>query len=462
MNRAALSISAAGLAVIGLGLWYQTVQGRERDYRGLIRAGDAALQAGQASPAIEAFSNAIYLRSDSMLGHLRRGEAYELTGDLDAAARDFQTASTLDAAATRPLEALGDLRYRQERFRRAAEMYEQFLTLDDRSVIVLRKLALARYRDGDLDKTMDALEKIGRVGARRAEDEYLLGLCRRDRGQMIDAIKAFEQAIKLAPTMIPAREELSDLYGAAGRTSERLEQLRVLAGFEGDRASRHVALALTYARSGREEIAVEILRDALDRTSDRAQIYGAIGRIWLESNAGRPDPATLKKAIEALERVAPTTSATSENLTLYGHALLLNGQVENAERILQQATQRFPVDPSAFLEFASAAERLGHLHQARTALLQYGALTTNDHALAVRAGRIGAISLKLNEAQTAAAWLRRAQAALPDDLNVLTPLAEALARTGDRAGARSAALRGLRLDPTSVALRSVEIRTRDY
>jgi hypothetical protein len=50
---------------------------------------------------------------------------------------------------------------------------------------------------------------------------------------------------------------------------------------------------------------------------------------------------------------------------------------------------------------------------------------------------------------------------MPDDTRVLTPLAEALFRSGDLAGARTTALHGLDREPTSGALRSVEIRTRN-
>jgi Flp pilus assembly protein TadD len=79
----------------------------------------------------------------------------------------------------------------------------------------------------------------------------------------------------------------------------------------------------------------------------------------------------------------------------------------------------------------------------------------------VRARRIGVLSLRLNEPKTAVLWLRRAEAATPDDTSVLAPLADALFRVGDRVAARTTAERGLKLEPTNVALRNVELKTRD-
>ncbi len=461
MKRTAALLGLLLLAAVWVGLAYLEAVARERDYRNLINSGDAALQEDQTFQAIEAYSNAIYLRPDSMLAHLRRGETYQRRGDLEAAARDFQGAADLDPSATRPLEELGDVRYKQERFRRAAETYEHVLRLNDRSSGVARKLALARYRDGNLDGAMTALTQAAATGKRLPDDYYLLGVCLRDRQRWREAAAAFEQAVSLAPGLIPPREELADLYAVLARPADEVEQLQVLAGLDRDHPERQVALGLAYARTGRVELAVDTLRSALERAPDRTQIYGAIGRIWLDTSQARNDPSALSKALEALERVATTAGATSDILTLYGRALLIVGQSENAERVLKQATERFPVDAQAFLEYATAAERRGRTQEARTALVQYGALVSDERNPAVRARRIGVLSLRLNEPKTAVLWLRRAEEATPDDTSVLAPLAEALFRVGDRVAARTTAERGLKLEPTSVALRNVELKTRD-
>src|SRR5438128_8537724 len=99
---------------------------RDRDYRALLARGDSALRDEQAFGAIEAFSGAIALRPDSMLAHLRRGETYHRRGDrgdLEQAVRDFRTAASLDPAATRPLEELGDVLFELQRYGLAADAY---------------------------------------------------------------------------------------------------------------------------------------------------------------------------------------------------------------------------------------------------------------------------------------------------------------------------------------------------
>ena len=460
MKRTLGILSLLGLAAVWASLAYQGVTARERDYRTLLRTGDAAMLEDQTFAAVEAYSNAIYLRPDSMLAHLRRGETYQRRGDLVAAARDFRSAANLDPSATRPLEELGDVHYAQQYFRRAAETYEARLRLDDRSQAVNRKLALARYRDGNIDGAVTALEQTAKLGALLTDDYYLLGICLREKGQLKTAVDAFEKAVALSPGSIPAREELADLYAAAGRQADHLDQLQTLAGLDPQRAERKTALALAHAAAGQIDLAVEILRNTLESAPDRTHIYGAIGRVWLDVARLRTDRAALSKALEALERGATTAAATSEIMVLYGRALALDGQAEAAERVLLNATQRFPVDPSAFSEYAAIAERRGHLGDARAALIHYGALVSGDHELARRAQRLGALALRMNDPQAALIWLERAAETLSDDPALLAALADAQLRSGDPATARTTALRGLAKEPTSVALRTVELRTR--
>jgi tetratricopeptide (TPR) repeat protein len=310
-----------------------------------------------------------------MLAHLRRGESYLDRGELEAATRDFRKAAELDRTATRPLEALGDVLYRRGRFTRAADVYESRLRLDDRSEgadRVAYKLALARYRDGRLDDALAAIDQALDLDERLADAHYLRGICLRDRGRLKEAVAAFDRTLSISPGFIAAREELADVYAALGKTADHLEQLQLIAGLDRTHVERQVAVGLAHARAGRGELAVLTLGNALERTPDEPSIYGALGRVWLDMADVRPD--ALSKALDAIERVALTPSATSEVLTLYGRALIKADRPADAERALQQATERFPVDPQAFLLLAGVANARSRPEAARDALLAYQAL----------------------------------------------------------------------------------------
>jgi tetratricopeptide (TPR) repeat protein len=434
---------------------------RQRDYSALLTRGDTALRDDQTFGAIEAYSGAIALRPDSMLAYLRRGQTYQRggdRGDLDAAVRDFRRAAALDPTATRPLEALGDVLYQQQRYDRAADAYGRSAGLDDRSARVDYKLALAHYRNRAVDAALTALYEAVRLDDRMANAHYLLGMCLREKGRTAEALRAIERAVSLEPGFMPAREELADLYGAANRRAEQLEQLQVLAGLDRDRAERQVAVGMAHARRGHWDLAVLTLGGALERHPTEPDIYRALGQVWLERP--RDDPAFLSKAREALERAASSPSATSESLALYGRALLEAGETENAERTFQQATTRYPIDRSAFLLYASTAEKQNHLDSARNALIQYGSLVPNDADFVSRAARIASLSLRLNDAQTAVVWFERAASSSPNDVTLLAALADAQIRSGDRPAGQATLARALEKDPKNTQLLALARRGR--
>lgn len=459
MKRAIFVLAVLAFALAGGGAAYQAVA--QRNYSAQLTRGDNALRDDLAFNAIEAYSGAIALRPDSMLAYLRRGQTYQRRGDrgdLEAAARDFRTAARLDPSAPRPLEALGDVLFQSQQYPRAVAAYERCVKLDDRSARVGYKLALARYRDRDIEGAIAALRETVRLDDRQADAHYLLGLCLREQNRVPDAMRALEKALSLAPGLVPAREELADLYRALGRHSEELDQLQIIAGLDRDHVSRQVAIGLAHARAGHWDLAVLTLGGALERSPNEPEIYRALGKVWLERP--RDDRAFLSKAREALERVASSPAATSETLTLYGRALLQDGDVDGAEHALQQATLRFPIDPQALVLYASTAERQSHLEPARQALIQYGGLTSNDVDFVPRAARIASLSLRLNDAETAVRWLTQATAASPNDVRLMTALADAQFRAGQRPAAQATIARALEKEPQNPVLLSLARRAR--
>jgi tetratricopeptide (TPR) repeat protein len=448
------------LAAVGAAVAYQAAA-RQREYSALLTRGDQALHDDQTFSAIEAYSGAIALRPDSMLAYLRRGQTYQRRGDrgdLDAAARDFRQAATLDPTATRPLEALGDVLYQLQRYDRAADAYERGIRLDDRSARVNYKLALARYSSRAIEPALAALTEAIRLDDRMADAHYLLGMCLRDKGRNAEALRAIERAVALEPGLIAAREELADLYGTADRRGDQLEQLQALAALDRDHIARQIAVGQAHARSGHWDLAVLTLGSALERNPSEPDIYRALGQVWLERP--RDDPAFLSKAREALQRAASSPTATSQALTLYGRALLEAADLEGAERAFEQATTRYPIDPPAFLLHASAAERQGHFDAARTSLVRYGGLTASDADFVSRAARIASLSLRLNDPQAAVVWYERACASSPNDLHLVAALADAQLQSGDREAARATIARGLEKEPRHAQLRALARRTR--
>ncbi len=422
-----LAAAAAAATVV-----YQLM--RDRDYRTELARGDSALRLDQSTPAIEAYSGAVALRPDSTLARIRRGEAYQRRGDLDAAVRDFRDAAALDPAATRPREELGDVLYQLQRYQRAAEAYESALAIDDRLARVDYKLAIARYRAGDAQGAITALARTSQGADGTAEMHYLLGLAFRDLGRTADAERSFEKAVAMSPGLIAAREELADLYGSQTRRADVLDQLQLLSGLDRNRVERQVVVALAQARAGRTEPAIVTLGTALERTPEDPRIYEALGQVWLQDAEARNDRLALNKALEALDRAGSGINVSSATLTLFGRALLRDGQVERAETVLQLATTRFPVDPMSFAYYAQAAERQRHIDAARQALVDLSSLLGDTGAgVTERATKIASLSMRLSDPASAARWYQKAvdsDGPGPSNPALLKALAEAQLKAG--------------------------------
>lgn len=457
-----LLVLLALAAVIGGGIFAYVTLDREQAFRQLIAAGNAALDADQTFEAIEAFSGAIALKDDSMLAYLRRGETYWRQRQLAAAERDLRRAWRLDPTATRPIEALGDVHLEVKNYARAADRYAEYIRLDDHSPRVLYKLALARYRGGDPAGGVQPLGQAVALDERFAEAHYLLGLCLRSAGRPQEALQALEHAVRVAPGLVVAREELADLFRELGRAKEGLEQLEKLTALDA-RPARFVTLGLEYARSGQPSQAIRALGSAAERYPEHPGIYTALGRVWLETAQNGRDRIALSKALEALQAVPVDAGEGSEARTLLGRALLVAGEAEFAERVLLEAAGRFPVDPLAFLYLADAAEGLGHLAEARLALLKYQVLTGDDPNpanQAQRATRIAELSLRAADAPAAVEWFRRAGELVPPNARRLGRLAEAQLAAGDPDGARASVRQALEMEPRNRTLLALSRKIR--
>lgn len=453
-------MAAVGVTAIGLVAVFAVQRLNEAErYQQLVLTGEQALSSGNSYAAIEAFSGAIGLRADSMTSHLRRGQAYVAQRRLDDAARDFREAARLQPGATDPLIALGTLYDGRGDTAEAAEWYARAAAIDRQSPPLLYHLALTRYRSGQAAAAIDPLRQAIALDAGFDEALYLLGVVLRDTQDSAGAIEALERAVRANPDLAPAREELADLYRAQQRYSDEMTQLTALATLD-PRGGRDVAIALAQARRGEFEAAEATLTVAGERAPDDSQIPLTRGRVRVlraESTSDRARrEAWATEAVAALERALGGTARRSEGLALFGRALYLKGDAEEAARILREAVATSPFSRAAFLYLADAEEALGNPVDARAWLVRFEALEGDsgpaDQRMA-RARRIGALSVETGDYSQARARLEPLLAAAPNDAALLALIAEARWHTGDAAGAREALSQAVRLAPRDPAVR---------
>jgi tetratricopeptide (TPR) repeat protein len=391
-----MAASVAGAILLAGAVFAWNAIRQEREFRRLIAAGDVALTRDQTYEAIEAFSGALALKRDSMLAHLKRGDSYRRRGELTAALRDLREAAALDPTATRALELLADVNVAMARYERAIEVYRRYVAIDDRAPQILYKLALAYYRSGRITQAIEALRRSLALDERSPEAHYLLAMCLKAQKHVPEAMASLTRALERNPALGAAREELAALDFVQGKTREGIEQLEALAALEPSRPERLVNVGLAYARAGRTDAAIATLGRAAERYPQSDIVYEALGRVWLGSAEENDDSVALSKAIQALEAAAARANASSDTLTLYGRGLILSGRIQAAERVLQQATTVWPVEPTAFFYLSDAAERRGHAATAHDALARYVALSDEEQKEQL-AGRLAALAAHRND-----------------------------------------------------------------
>ena len=413
---------------------------QERRYQRLLADGERALSEGHGHQAIELFSGALGLRPRSMVAFYRRGEAYASQALDDQAVRDLREAARISPTAPQPLEALGKLYDERGHPAQAAEWYRQAADrLRDADPELLYSLALALYRSG---APAAAKEPLRLALSRRdsPEGRYLFGLVARDARNGDEAMESLQHAVRLAPTLLPAREELADLYRERGRPDDELRELRALSALD-DQLHRHLAVGLAEARAGQYAAAGRTLSAAAEANPTDSRVLVATGRVLLAEAEHTGERRTVARALAVLERALGGTARRSEGLALYGRALYLSGDPLAAERILQEALSTSPIDQEAFGFLADAAEQASHPAVARAALLDLDAIqgdTVSADERGRRARRIGALSLALGDPKAAVRYLTQAADSAPPDAGTLGLLARARWQSGDPEGARTA------------------------
>jgi tetratricopeptide (TPR) repeat protein len=409
---------AALILIVAMGVLLVEQANGDRKYARLLQTGQEALDSGNGYAAIEAFSGALTLRPRSMVAYFHRGEAYRLEQREDEALRDFRAANRLAPDAPEPLIALGDM-YEASEPVQAAYWYAQAANQLKDDPALLYKLALVRYRAGSPAEAIKPLTEVVARNDSAAAAHYLLGLVYRDTQRFDEAIASLERAVKVTPSLIPAREELADLYHARGRFVDEMSQLQALATLDGV-PRRTVDIGLAEADQGQFPAAIGSLSGAAARAPSDSQVQLALGRVYLARAERTGDRVAVTRALDALEQALGGTARRSEGLALFGRGLWLKGDYDAAERILREAVATSPVDPAAFRYLADASERLSHFAEARDALGTLDVLegdTASADVRAARALRLGRLSLRANDPAAAAKFLTRAVDAGLDPLN---------------------------------------------
>jgi tetratricopeptide (TPR) repeat protein len=280
-------------------------------------------------------------------------------------------------------------------------MLRRFAASNPQSFDARYNLALALLRTGALDEAAGELVAVIH-NAPRPEAYNLLGEVEEKRGHRDDALRAFEEAVRLAPM----NEELRIDYGSALVNSDDLNKAMLVfaeaVNIWPDSLRPRLGLASVYYLAGRHEQCAKTLLEGIARQPNAAPLYDLLGKTF----EAVPDlQRDIKAVFEKYLASGPKDAAAHAHL---GAMLYLTAAGEGSDRFapakeqLRRALELNPRSPQAHLQLGIIAQQEGNLQQALKSYQQTVALAPT---LAAARYRLGSVYGKLGNRARAQAEL---------------------------------------------------------
>jgi tetratricopeptide (TPR) repeat protein len=220
-------------------------------------------------------------------------------------------------------------------------------------------LGIALARQDRTDEAVEALENARRhATGPNPSLFYELGTAYSRLERWKEAEDLLQQATKLAPAEATMRLQLGWVYYS------KLEGEKARAEFErviatSPSAKAFLYLGLTEIGLGRNEPAVQALRESIRLDPELLDAHVALGKVL--SRAGRDEEATA-----VLTRALEIDGRSAEAHFQLGLIAIRRGELDSASRSFEAAIDGDPEHLQAWYNRALLAERLGHAEEART------------------------------------------------------------------------------------------------
>ena len=218
-------------------------------------------------------------------------------------------------------------------------------------------LGAALAKNGQIDEAIRHYQEALRLKPGYAYAHNNLGTALRNKGQLDDAIRQFQEALRLKPDYAEACYNLGAALAANGQTDDAIRQYQEALRLKPDYADAHNSLGAALAANGQLAEAISQFQEALRLKPDFAGAYYNLGNAL--ASKGQMDEA-ISQYQQAL-RLKPDYADAHDNL---GNALAAQGQMDKAIRQFQETLRLRPNDAEAHNNLGNALARKGQLDDA--------------------------------------------------------------------------------------------------
>ena len=362
------------------------------------------LKTGQVPQAIETLELAVKQSPDDPALMKMAGEAYMRTRNFTAASDYFAKAVSLDPKNANTKTLLGVSRLAAGDTDRAMADLDAVIESDPHDYQADIVVIVAHMNRDEYDQAMKAIDVLEKKQPDNPTTFNFRGGVLMAKKDLAGARSAFEKALALAPTYVPAAINLAllDLNEKKPDAAKK----RFAAILEKDPRNVEVLLALAELARVTAAPAAEYLA-ALERAA-AADPKAVKPLVLISRNSVRTDP---KRALDAARKAFKLSPNDPEVLDEFGMAQIATGEDNGAQSTYSKLVELQPRSPLAHFRLASVLARNGNQASAKRSLQR--ALELKPDYLEAQAALIG---LELNAGNSAEALRlsRRVQSSLPD------------------------------------------------
>ncbi|MGO8763563.1 MAG: tetratricopeptide repeat protein [Limisphaerales bacterium] len=307
---------------------------------GLVQVGDQAMADRYTYiPSLGVLALTIWGASDLALGWRRRTVALGAAG---------LAASILSLALTR--QQLGYWRDSETLFRHT-------LKVTRANSVIHNDLSVVLLENGRTDEAISEAQEALRVDPDYVEARNSLGNALIEDGRIDEAISQFQAALRLNPDYADTHNNLGDALSKKGRIDEAMIQIQEALRLSPDYADAHYNLGLIYRQKGMIDEANRQIQEALRLNPNYVEAYNNLGYALLQK--GRIDEA-IGQFKEAL-RLNPDDADAHNNL---GSAFFKNGRLDEASSEFQKALRLNPNLATAHYNLGLILRQEGRIDEA--------------------------------------------------------------------------------------------------
>ena len=231
-------------------LWSYTLRSNPQAWLAYNNLGDALLDRGQVSQAIEQYEQAIKLRPGYAEAHNNLGNAYARLGQASAAVTQFEIALGISPDYAEAHYDLGNVLMETGRLPEAMAHYREALRIKPGAAETHNNLGVALLRAGRLSEAMEQSQEAIRLKPGYAQAYMNLAFALQQSGRLPEAIAQYEQSLKFDPDNVETCYNFGNALMQAGRLPEAMEQYQSVLRLKPDHAGAHTNLGIVFARQG--------------------------------------------------------------------------------------------------------------------------------------------------------------------------------------------------------------------